>query len=345
MTPRTPAGLALALAGMISCSGVLFAGMTVPVSAPAPTTTLAPAEAPGPTPAPAATPATTVAPSPQATPAAPAVKTATPTTVAPAAKPAPAPAAMGAAPTPPSSAGDLNDANRLLAEGRKYEGRAILTKLILASPEGQPRESMRRTLETINSEIFFNPSIPSPDCVTHVVQRGDTLANVCAQNKKDVYFSRLLMKINNISDERRVRLNQKLKVPQGQFSAVVQKHAHRLIVLLNGQYIKEYSVALGATATPTPEGRFVIDNNKMINPDWYAPDGKIIRYGEPQNILGTRWLGFKESEGRRGFGIHGTTDPASVGADASNGCIRMNNADVEEVFSMLMPEDVVTIVK
>lgn len=83
----------------------------------------------------------------------------------------------------------------------------------------------------------------------------------------------------------------------------------------------------------------------MINPDWYAPEGRVYHYGEPENILGTRWLGFKEADGRRGFGIHGTSDPASVGTDASNGCIRMNNADVEEVFSMLMPDDVVTIVK
>ncbi len=302
--------------------GLLRAGMTVPVSPAAPTTTLG--EAPA-APAPAA-PSTAAAPTPAAAPVTVAV-------------PAPAPAAAVA------PAGDLNDANRLLAEGKKYEARALFTKLILAAPEGPARTDLRRALDGINAEIFFSPAAPSPDCVFHVVQRGDTLANVSAKNKKDVYFSRLIMKINNISDEKRVRLNQRLKVPQGQFSALVQKRAHRLIILLNGHYIKEYSVALGAPATPTPEGLFIIDDNKMINPDWYAPDGKIYRFGDPQNILGTRWLGFKEADGRRGFGIHGTSDPASIGADASNGCIRMHNADVEEVFSMLMPEDTVRIVR
>ena len=338
MKYHTIAGLAFSMAGSLLCSGAVFAGMSVPVSAPTPSTTVAPvaaAEAPAAVPVPvaaptaAATPATTVLPLTKVAPVAAPVTT---TTLPP-----------GTPPPPPSSEGNLNDANRLLGEGKKYEGRAILTKLILAAPEGPARENLRRTLDTINAEVFYNPSVASPDCATQYVQR--TLANICSQNKKDIHFARLLMKINHISDEKRVRANQKLKVPQGRFSAIVQKHAHRLIVLLNDQYIKEYPVALGAPATPTPEGRFILDNNKMINPDWYSPEGRVYRFGEPENILGTRWLGFKEADGRRGFGIHGTSDPASVGTDASNGCIRMNNADVEEVFSMLMPDDVVTIVK
>lgn len=345
MKHHTIAGLALSLAGSLLCSGAVLAGMSVPVSAPTPSTTVAPVEA---APAPAVPAAE--APAAVPVPVAPAKAAAATTTIPPLTKVAPVAAPvttttlpLGTPPPPPSSEGSLNDANRLLGEGKKYEARAILTKLILAAPEGPARENLRRTLDTINAEIFYNPSVASPDCATQYVQR--TLANICSQNKKDIYFARLLMKINHISDEKRVRANQKLKVPQGRFSAIVQKHAHRLIIVLNDQYIKEYPVALGAPATPTPEGRFVLDNNKMINPDWYAPEGRVYHYGEPENILGTRWLGFKEADGRRGFGIHGTSDPASVGTDASNGCIRMNNADVEEVFSMLMPDDVVTIVK
>ena len=43
--------------------------------------------------------------------------------------------------------------------------------------------------------------------------------------------------------------------------------------------------------------------------------------------------------------IHGTTDDTSVGRNVSNGCIRMLKPDVEEVFTMLMPGDVVEIVE
>ena len=66
-----------------------------------------------------------------------------------------------------------------------------------------------------------------------------------------------------------------LKIPQGTFSALVQKDAHRLIDLLDGNYIKEYPVALGAPDSPTPEGKFVLDVGKVKNPDWTSVDGQL----------------------------------------------------------------------
>ena len=57
-----------------------------------------------------------------------------------------------------------------------------------------------------------------------------------------------------------------------------------------------------------------------------------IPYGNPENILGTRWMGFKNSPGLTGFGIHGTTRPESIGREESSGCIRMGRSDVEELF-------------
>jgi lipoprotein-anchoring transpeptidase ErfK/SrfK len=36
-----------------------------------------------------------------------------------------------------------------------------------------------------------------------------------------------------------------------------------------------------------------------------------------------------------GYGIHGTTQPNSVGTPASQGCIRMRNEDVEELFDII----------
>jgi lipoprotein-anchoring transpeptidase ErfK/SrfK len=160
-----------------------------------------------------------------------------------------------------------------------------------------------------------------------------------------VYFTQVIMLVNGISDARRIRPHQKLKIPQGTFSAVAQKHAHRLILLLNGDYIKEYPVALGAPESPTPEGKFVLDISKAKDPDWTAPDGQVYKFGDPKNILGTRWMAFKDTEDHHGLGIHGTTDPPSVGKDVSNGCLRMLNADVEEIFGMLAPGDTVEITK
>jgi lipoprotein-anchoring transpeptidase ErfK/SrfK len=72
-----------------------------------------------------------------------------------------------------------------------------------------------------------------------------------------------------------------------------------------------------------------------VNPDWWL-DGEVIPPGDPRNILGTRWLGFEKTGAGRGIGIHGSilADGVwqGVGEAESNGCVRMRNPDVEELF-------------
>ena len=59
-----------------------------------------------------------------------------------------------------------------------------------------------------------------------------------------------------------------------------------------------------------------------------------------QNVLGTRWLGFNLS----GYGIHGTTEPETIGQQVTAGCIRMRNEDVEELYSIVQLETRVVVV-
>lgn len=73
----------------------------------------------------------------------------------------------------------------------------------------------------------------------------------------------------------------------------------------------------------------------MKEPAWYSPDGGVFPYGHKENILGTRWIGFKDKPDLRGYGIHGTTQPETIGTESSNGCIRMLNSDVEELYDFV----------
>jgi len=250
------------------------------------------------------------------------------------------PAEAAAKPTPPRSA-DLAKAKDLLEQGNLFEARAILTRLILSAQEGPDREQLKDMLDGINRRLFFSKA-PAPDCVFYTVQDGDTLSGIAKKHGKDIYFSHLIMQLNGIHDPRRIRPGQRLKIPQGEFSALVQTGAHRLIILLNGHYIMEYQVGLCMPQTPTPLGTFRV-GVKKVEPDWYTPDGHVYRFGDPRNILGTRWIGFEDTQEFQGYGIHGTNDPTGLGKDVSNGCIRMLNEEVEEVFGMLMPGDVVRI--
>ena len=98
---------------------------------------------------------------------------------------------------------------------------------------------------------------------------------------------------------------------------------------LNGKLVKVYPVGIGLEDYPTPIGKFKIVN-KLIDPVWYSPHG-VYLYGDKKNVLGTRWMGISSP----GYGIHGTTQPESIGKKSSKGCIRMLNKDVEELYDLV----------
>ena len=88
-----------------------------------------------------------------------------------------------------------------------------------------------------------------------------------------------------------------------------------------------YHLGLGKVSTPTPSGYYKI-NTKEVNPPWIDPsDPEYEIPSGPDNPLGYRWMQFSGN-----YGIHGTNRPESIGGYVSNGCVRMNERDVEELF-------------
>lgn len=110
----------------------------------------------------------------------------------------------------------------------------------------------------------------------------------------------------------------------------------KLAIIENGNIIATFPVAVGAAASPSPTGEFQIVN-RVANPSYYRP-GTVIPSGKG-NPVGTRWVGLS----RKGYGIHGTNAPRSVGHAASHGCIRLRNRDIEKLFTMVQVGDVVQI--
>ncbi|MFZ5634631.1 MAG: L,D-transpeptidase family protein [Bacillota bacterium] len=102
--------------------------------------------------------------------------------------------------------------------------------------------------------------------------------------------------------------------PEAGTQLEIIRAARRLNYYNGDKIIKTYPVAVGKPSTPTPLGSY-----KVVN--------KIIK---PGDILGTRWMGLDIPNGP--YGIHGTNNPSSIGKFISNGCIRMYNGDVEELF-------------
>jgi lipoprotein-anchoring transpeptidase ErfK/SrfK len=115
---------------------------------------------------------------------------------------------------------------------------------------------------------------------------------------------------------------------------VVNLPDRTLWLIENGEVVRVFPVAVGAPHTPTPVGTFTIAN-RIPNPTYYRP-GKVIAPG-PANPLGTRWMGLD----LKGYGIHGTDEPQSIGHARSHGCIRLRNDDVEQLFELVQAGDIV----
>lgn len=118
---------------------------------------------------------------------------------------------------------------------------------------------------------------------------------------------------------------------------VVSLQDHKLALIENGQVKKVYPVAVGKPSTPSPTGTFTIER-RVMNPT-YSHDGRVVPPG-PNNPVGTRWMGLSI----RGYGIHGTNEPKSIGKAASHGCIRMAKPDIEELYALVQVGDKVEFV-
>jgi L,D-transpeptidase catalytic domain len=118
---------------------------------------------------------------------------------------------------------------------------------------------------------------------------------------------------------------------------VVSLEDRKLALIEDGQVKKIYSVAVGKPSTPSPEGTFTIER-RVVNPVYHR-NGRTVDPG-PGNPAGTRWMALST----KGYGIHGTNEPNSIGKAASHGCIRMAKADLEEFYALVAVGDQVQIV-
>ena len=129
---------------------------------------------------------------------------------------------------------------------------------------------------------------------------------------------------------------QLMKQPTAERRIVVSIPDRKLAVVEHGRAKRIYRVAIGAKGTPSPSGKFHIVN-KAAKPNYYRK-GEVVAAGE-SNPVGSRWLGLDMPH----YGIHGTNEPQSIGQEASHGCIRLAQPDVEELYDMARIGDEVEI--
>jgi lipoprotein-anchoring transpeptidase ErfK/SrfK len=118
----------------------------------------------------------------------------------------------------------------------------------------------------------------------------------------------------------------------------VEKVSTRIVVDLSEKKVTLYkagkkvltsTAAIGAPATPTPTGRFYV-NQRLIPADKRGPFGPgAIGVSAFSDVL-TGW-----TQGGP-IAIHGTNAPWSIGKAVSNGCIRLPNAVLRKLFDQAL---------
>ena len=126
---------------------------------------------------------------------------------------------------------------------------------------------------------------------------------------------------------------------QGNTREILLQLGKRTISLReNGKVIGSWPVAIGDPSTPTPLGRFTLQN-KVVNPKYQSTkSGKINATVGPNGPLGDRWMGFQQS-GPNQYGIHGTPSAwawtVTSRAAVTNGCVRMLHEHVRKLFDLV----------
>ena len=232
-------------------------------------------------------------------------------------------------------------------------GRALLSELLFregALPRHEA-QAVRERLAFLNENTVFNKKrngeqiAKDPIVSLHKVQSGEYLSTI--GNTYRIPYQ-LIERINNI-DARRLQAGQGIQVIKGPVHAQIDKSDYRMDLFVEDPdgiriYLKSYTVGLGEFDS-TPVGKWIVKPGSKVGPanggpSWVNPrTGERYDRNDPNIPIGEYWMALEgiddNTRDRKGYGIHATNDPESIGRQESMGCIRMRDDDVDQVFYTL----------
>ncbi len=226
----------------------------------------------------------------------------------------------------------VEDAGRLAADNELLKAKEAYEAILAQYPDYENISDVQSSLEDLNLQIISS-SVQTSQTAVHEIKSGDSIGKIA---KLYGMTPELIKKSNGLKSDV-IRIGQKLRVWKGHFNIFVDKSQNILMLKDGDEIVKVYHVSTG-TNNITPVGKFKI-TSKLANPVWFNK-GVAVPPESPQNVLGTRWMGFDIA----GYGIHGTTEPESIGKQVTAGCVRMRNAEVEELYTLIPLGTEVTII-
>ena len=184
--------------------------------------------------------------------------------------------------------------------------------------------------------MYYTSKASAPTTISNVQQAADTKDLEKAETKSTEVKSAEMQTPSNEQSTQTTDASKK----SSQYTILIDKSDFSLTLKKDDQVEKIYSVAIGKNSGQkqqsgdlrTPTGNFTVD--EIIDSSSWKHDFKDGK-GEIEGAYGPWFISLET--GWDGIGIHGTHDPASIRTMVSEGCIRMNNADVEELKTKIQP--------
>ncbi len=198
-----------------------------------------------------------------------------------------------------------------------------------------PRKELLRARPSIAFSRRYSLVFLMPSGNVLLLQPGDEMNNTRKTIKAETLVLLTLLSFA-VVDPAAAQDTQPASQPVSRPLVLISLADRQLAVIDGADVIARFAVAVGAADSPSPVGQFRIVN-RVSKPTYYHP-GSVIPSGK-DNPIGTRWVGLSQ----KGYGIHGTNVPRSIGHAASHGCIRLRNRDMERLFTLLRIGDAVEI--
>lgn len=216
----------------------------------------------------------------------------------------------------------------------------------LRQAAGNPSELVVR--KTLTADDVKGPFTPIPEDIYEHAKMSCSCYESLSEKLSEDYHATpdLLKQLNPGADLDNLQAGQSIYVPavrdesragtRGQVAKIVVSGRGNYVhaVDAGGRVLYHFPSTLGGKYSPSPSGAFRI-NAVTQDPSWhYQPN---ILVGVPDNepeamipagpnvAVGKVWIDLSEEH----YGIHGTSEPQTIGYASSNGCVRLTNWDVE----------------
>ena len=247
--------------------------------------------------------------------------------------------------------------------GNEIDNRELLN-LVYFDPDAtaDQKARARKMMTELNAATIFGKKVFDGDelAYAYTVKKGDTLSGLAKRSGCPVAIIR---QINGMKPADVLQADRKIKLLRGPFHAQVNKadctiDVFALTTSTDGEQTKTLvyhaRVAVGKN-NGTPVGLFRIAA-KAEKATWYPPASmkathpNPIKWGEKDYPLGKEGIFMRltgaepATEKLTGYGIHSTSDQASIGRAQSHGCVRIGDKDIRQIFNLLADGSEVRIV-